>query len=82
MDIQARKSPLADMHERIQGKMQKLLLIRRMAEMQVKYPVLLSAAKGITFKYATLEDVIDVVRPIMNNTALQLALKLKIRSSL
>lgn len=57
---------LLDMHERIQGKNAEVAFNSAMAEMQSEIPSIAERGQGHNIKYATLEDIIDVVRPIMN----------------
>lgn len=57
---------LLDMQERIMGKQAETEFNAALAAMQAEIPSVAERGTGHNIKYATLEDIVDVVRPIMN----------------
>lgn len=56
---------LMNMHERMQSRQAEAAFNAAMAEMQIEIPSIAERGKTNNGKYATLEDINDVVRPIM-----------------
>ena len=57
---------LLDMQERIMNKQAETEVNAALAAMQADIPSVAERGTGHNIKYATLEDIVDVVRPIMN----------------
>lgn len=57
---------LLDMHERMMTRDASVQFNAAMADMQAEIPSVAERGKGHNIVYATLEDIIDVVRPIMH----------------
>lgn len=69
---------LMSMHERLQEKSAETAFNAAMAEMQCEIPTIAERAKGHgTIKYATLEDISDIVKPIMKANGFAISFKVE-----
>lgn len=66
---------LMGMYERMQDKQAEVEFNSAMAQMQVEIPSIAERGVGHNIKYATLEDILDVVRPIMHKYGFALVFK-------
>jgi hypothetical protein len=69
----AKLEKLIEMQERVTRSQAEAAFNRAFAEMQADLPVISARTQGDKWKYATLEDIVDVVRPILKRFGFSLS---------